>query len=243
MNGIIETLLSHRSIRRFRDEPVPDEHLLEAVRAGQAASTSSAVQAYCAIRVTDLQMRRELVALTGNQEKVARCGAFLAICGDTRRHRLAGQLHGRSHASSLEAFVVAVVDASLFAQNLCVALESMGYGICYVGGLRNHLRDVDRLLAIPEGVYPFFGLCVGVPDEEPIARPRLAPRAVLFENRYPDDATMIALMQEYDGPYREYLAARGAAAKPWTESMAEKFTRPERTDVGPYYREKGAVLE
>lgn len=206
------------------------------------ASTSSAVQAYSVIRVRDARTRRRLVELTGNQQKVAACGAFLLVCGDARRHRLACERAGVAYDQRLEGFLVATIDAALFAQNLCVALESMGYGICYIGGVRNHLFEVDALLELPHGVYPLFGLCVGVPDELPSPRPRLPVDAVLFDERYPDDETLMASLDAYDPQYERYLAERGAAAKPWSHSMASKHARAERVDLGAYYASKGAAF-
>ncbi|HMN96623.1 MAG TPA: NADPH-dependent oxidoreductase [Phycisphaerales bacterium] len=249
MNAVVEQLLRHRSIRRFRPDPVPDEHIREAVLAGQAASTSSAVQAYCAIRVRDPATLERLVELTGGQRKVAECGAFLVICGDTRRHRIAAARDGVVHETRFEAFLVAAIDGALFAQNLCVALESMGYGICYIGGIRNHLAEADRLLALPHGVYPLFGLCAGIADETPLPRPRLPLGSVLFEERYPPDRIVLDHLAAYDAAHSEYVATRGGAAggrpapKPWSTIMATKFSEPERVDVAAYYRAKGAVLE
>ena len=46
MNPTIQTMLNHRSVRDFIPDPVPDDHIRQAVEAGQMASTSSAVQAY-----------------------------------------------------------------------------------------------------------------------------------------------------------------------------------------------------
>jgi len=212
------------------------------VRAGQMASTSSAVQAYCAINITDMAVRERLVALTGGQEKVAACGAFLVICGDERRHRLIAARAGTRYAGNLESFLVAAIDATLFAQNLSVALESMGYGICYIGGVRNDLPEVDRLLTTPEGVFPLFGLCVGVPDETPEARPRLPVSAILFDDRCPSDRDSLAALDTYDAEYSRYLAARGAAPRAWSEAMARKFSAAERNGLTAYYESKGAVL-
>ena len=107
MNPVIEALRAHRSIRRYTDETVPDDDLREAVRAGQAASTSSAVQSYCAIRVRDPESRRALIELTGGQAKVAEAGAFLVVCGDTRRHRLVSARAGEAYDARLEAFLLA----------------------------------------------------------------------------------------------------------------------------------------
>lgn len=243
MNATIETLLAHRSIRKFADEPVPESHIQDAVRAGQAASTSSAVQAYCVIRVRDDAQRRRLVTLTGNQEKVAQCGAFFVVCGDVRRHRVIAERAGREYHSRLEGFLVAVIDATLFAQNMCVALESMGYGICYIGGVRNHLPEVDALLGLPHGVYPLFGLCVGVPAEEPGPRPRLPVEAVLFDGAYPSDEELVRSLDGYDRAYESYLRERGARSPHgWSQGIAEKYLEAVRTDIGDYYLSKGADL-
>ena len=88
MNAVIEQMLAHRSIRRFTDEPVEEAHVAAAIEAGQMASTSASIQSYCIIRIRSVERRNRLIELTGNQTKVARCGAFFVVCGDTRRHRL-----------------------------------------------------------------------------------------------------------------------------------------------------------
>ena len=243
MNATLETMLAHRSIRRYRPDPIPESDLLRAVEAGQAASTSSAVQAYCAIRVRDAGARRRLVGLTGGQEKVASCGAFFVICGDTRRHRIASAMHDEAYETHLEGFLLAVIDASLFAQNFSLALESMGYGVCYIGGLRNDLPAVDALLELPSGVFPLYGLCAGLPDESPAARPRLDPASLLFDDRYPDDATVREQLREYDARYEAYLRERdGGAGRAWSAVMARRFATPDRAGIGAYYRAKGADL-
>ncbi len=242
MNETISLIRRHRSVRDYADAAVPDDHVRLAVEAGQAASTSSAIQSYCVLRIRDDGHRRRLAELCGNQDHITRCGAFFVVCGDSRRHRLLCRRAGRTYDARLEAFLLAVIDATLFAQNLVLAFESLGYGICYIGGLRNNLAEVDQLLEIPPGVYPLYGLCVGVPDEEPTPRPRLGADAVLFDDRYPDDEEILRLVEAYDTVYRRWLDERGVAHDDWSNRMAEKFAEPRRTDVGPYYRGKGADL-
>lgn len=244
MNDVIRGLLSHRSIRKFKDEPVPDEHVELCVRAGQMASTSSSVQSYSAIRVRDDGVRARLAELCGPQEKVARSGAFLVINADSRRHRLVCEREGQSYDQGLEAFLVAVIDAALFAEKMVIAFESLGYGICYIGGLRNRVAEVDELLGIPEGVYPLFGLCVGVPDESPSERPRLPVEGVLFEERYPEDGRLLPVLDGYDEIYRAYLTERGVAdADGWSDRMARKYASPERAHLPGYYSSKGARFD
>ncbi|MBC04463.1 MAG: hypothetical protein CMJ34_14350 [Phycisphaerae bacterium] len=240
---VLDCLRAHRSIRRFSTEPVPEEDLRRAVVAGQQAATSSNIQAYCAIRIREQGRLERLVELTGGQRKVAECGAFLVICGDTRRHRLVAGRAGRPHVSNLEAFMLAVIDASLFAQNLVVALESMGYGTCYIGGLRNDLPAVHEVLDTPEGIWPVFGLCIGRPAQSPESRPRLDTDAVLLEESYPTDESMLAFIDEYDDRMAAWYRRQGMDVPGWSARIEGHFEEPHRTRNAGWYRACGADFE
>ena len=243
MNPTIETMRAHRSIRVFKDTPIPEEHIQEAMLAGQAAATSSAVQPYCIIRVTDDDTRQQIADLAGPQQKVRDCAAFFVICADLRKHMLITQRAGNEYKTSLEAFLVGSIDASLFAQNFTLALESLGHGTCYIGGIRNNLPLLDDLLELPEGVCPLYGRCAGVPDQDPSHRPRLAPDAMLFNDRYPHDELTLAQIDAYDETYKQYLTNRGAQPATWSESIAKKYSYANRPGLGAFYESKGASID
>ena len=247
---VLGHLAAHRSVRRFADVELPDEDLRRAVAAARMASTSSHVQAWSLLRVTDPDERARLAELCGGQRQVAEAGAFLVVQADVRRHRLAAERAGKPLARNLEAFLVAVIDASLAAQNLAVALEAMDYGICYIGGLRNDLAAVDELLELPDDVYPLFGLCAGVPAElpedhpaTPVHRPRLPVDGLLFDGRYPDDATLLTHMDTHDAEMAAHYAARGKDGHTWTGGLVRRNARSMREELAAFYRQKGAVLE
>lgn len=240
---IVDHLLAHRSIRKFRSDPLPDEVLSRAVQAGQQAATSSNIQAYCALRIRDEERLARLVELTGGQQKVAACGAFLVVCGDTRRHRLVAERAEKAHVSNLEAFMLATIDATLFAQNLVIALEAMGWGTCYIGGLRNDLPAVHDLLGTPEGIWPIFGLCIGRPDQDPETRPRLEPEAVLFDERYPDDAEMLRRIDEYDERMEAWYRRQGIDTPNWSGRIERHFQERHRTRNAEWYRAVGADFD
>ena len=242
MNDTLSLLNRHRSIRHYTDDPLLEGDVRAAVAAGQRASTSSAIEAYCCIRIRSAETRQRLVTLTGGQTKVADAAGFFVICGDTRRHRLAAERAGRPYDSRLEAFLLAVIDATLFAQNMALAFESLGYGFCYVGGLRNRLPEASEALDLPRGVYPLFGICVGRPAETPIERPRFALDDVLHEERYPDDAQVLRTLDAHDEAVAIYYEKRGNEMPRWTERMIEKFETPIRTHLSSYYRGQGADL-
>jgi nitroreductase len=241
-NDTLALMKSHRSIRRFESTPIPPEHIAEAVRCAQMASTSSAVQAYSVIHVTDPHKLETLAELAGPQEKVKHCGAFFVLCADTRRHRLLCHRAGKPYFNSFEALLVAIADVSLFAQNMSLAFEAMHHGICYIGGIRNNLPLVIDTLGLPQGVFPAFGLCAGIPAEDPSPRPRLDPHDVMFENTYPDDDRLLQGVERYDAVYRAYLESRGAEPKPWSEAMVARNSSTTREAVGGVYQSQGAKL-
>lgn len=242
-DAVLRLMRAHRSIRRFRPSEVPDADVRAAVGAAQRAATSSWVQAYALLQVTDAEARAALVPLVGGQAQVAEAGAFFAVLADTRRHRLLSERADAPYANNLEVFLVATIDATLFAQNLVLAFEAQGYGTCFIGGLRNRLPDVDRLLALPHGVYPLFGLCVGQAADDPGVRPRLPVDAVWCKDRYPDDEALLARVAEHDAEARAYYEARGAAGRDWSGGTWRKFRAPMRADLAEYYRGKGASFD
>jgi len=244
MNDLLATMSAHRSVRAFLDTPVPDEHIRAAVEAARMAATSSWIQAYALLQVTDPDERSTLAELTGGQPQVSGAGAFFAVCADSRRHRLVSDKLGKPYVDNLETFMLAVIDATLFAQNLNLAFESMGYGTCFIGGLRSRLPEVDALLEIPHGVMPLFGLCVGVPDpEQPTAtRPRLPAEAIWMKDRYLDDDALMSLIDAHDADAAEHYTARGLPGRSWTGGLWRKYAKPMREHLFDYYTGKGASL-
>ncbi len=70
-------------------------------------------------------------------------------------------------------FMVSVIDAALAAQNVSVAAESMGLGICYIGGIRNELDQVTEVLGTPDHV--FAAVRLGSRSSRSSVRSKAAP--------------------------------------------------------------------
>ncbi|MEZ4519483.1 MAG: nitroreductase family protein [Chloroflexota bacterium] len=56
----IETILQHRSIRRYKPDPVPDDLLTEILEAGVRASSSGNMQTFSIVVTRDRALREEL---------------------------------------------------------------------------------------------------------------------------------------------------------------------------------------
>lgn len=242
-DDVLRLLASHVSVRAFDSSPLDEGQLTRCVAAAQQAATSSNVQAYSCIRLDAKSERAALAELCGGQTQVAEAAEFLVICADLRRNDLVARAAGGAVVANLEAFLLATIDASLFAQNLTVACEAHGLGTCYIGGLRNRISEVDQLLELPRLVLPLFGLCIGHPAARNDVKPRLAASAVLHEGRYPSDAAVLAAVGDYDETLVPHFATRGTPHHTWSGSIARKFTGALRPHLSTYYRSKGVELD
>lgn len=241
MNETIELLLNHRSIRKFEDKALSKEQIEQIVRAAQSASTSSFVQAYSIIGISDPEKKRELAAFAGNQSYVEQNGYFYVFCADLNRHERAADMAGVDLGGSLdfmEKFMVAVIDAALAAQNAAIAAESMGLGICYIGGIRNEIQKVSDLLKLPDRVIPLFGMAVGYPDQDTAIKPRLPFEAVFHENEYEDKKEQL---KEYDETISAYYNMRtgGKRKDRWSEQVAAMLTGKQREHMKEFVNRKG----
>ncbi|WHX41704.1 oxygen-insensitive NADPH nitroreductase [Mesobacillus sp. AQ2] len=234
MNQVIETILNHRSVRSFRDQTLDREQIEAIVKSAQAASTSSFVQAYSIIGVTDQENKDRLSEIAGNQAYVAANGHFFVFCADLHRHKVLAEMENvdlNDSIESTEKFMVALIDAALAAQNAAIAAESMGLGICYIGGIRNDLEAVKEVLKTPEHVIPLFGMAVGYPNKETDLKPRLAMEHVYMENEYQQDQSLFEKqLQDYNETTSQYYRERtgGKREDTWTGQMAKMLGRKSR---------------
>lgn len=244
MNNVIELLKSHRSIRKFTDQLVPDDIVESLIQAGQSAATSSFIQACTVVRVTDPETRARLSEIAAGQLYVRKAPVFLVFCADMQRHRLACDMHSAEMLSGYtEQLLTASIDCALFAQNVIVAAESLGLGGCYIGALRNDIAAVDKLLELPELVYPVFGMCLGYPDQDPEVKPRLPVEVVLKAHRYNDDDDKQSI-NHYDQKVRSYYRTRTGGKKDnsWSEQISEMLIKEARPHMLEYLRSKGFLL-
>ncbi len=253
-NPIVELVYRHGSIRNYKPDPVSVETIEAIVSAAQRTSTSSNLQVYSVVAVTDPARRGRLAKLCGNQEHIAQAPVFLAWCADLARLDRACELRGYTQVTDyVENFLVAAVDAAIVAQTAALAAESLGLGICYIGSIRNNTQAVIDLLELPRLVFPVTGMTVGWPAVEPLIRPRLPLREVLHWE-HDDRAGEDEALAEYD----RAMAATGiyggrqvpVPGKPgeaedygWTEHSARRVSQALRTDLREVLERQGFSLK
>ncbi|WBX79728.1 oxygen-insensitive NADPH nitroreductase [Virgibacillus salarius] len=239
----IDTIMSHRSIRKFKNQKLSEEQIQTIVTAAQQASTSSHVMAYTIIGITDESIKEQLAEISG-QPYVKDNGHLFVFCGDLHRVEQIGsneeRLAMQKSLESSEQFIVMTIDAALAAQNAAITAEGLSLGICFLGSLRNDVQKVNDLLRLPPRVIPLFGLAVGYPDQEPELKPRLPYEAVYHHNTYLQIEKQLPFIQQFDQELHDYYQIRTQNKRKdtWTEQMVRKFSNPIRMDVAPFLKMK-----
>ncbi|WP_426957722.1 NADPH-dependent oxidoreductase [Muricoccus radiodurans] len=225
-SAVVESLLAHRSVRAYSPTPLTPGTLETLVAAAQSAPTSSNMQAWSVVAVEEPTRRARLSVLAADQAFIRQAPLFLCWIADLSRLDRLGQAD-RARLEGLdfmEAFMVALVDAALAAQNAVVAAESLGLGTVYVGALRNRPEEVAAELGLPPNAFAAFGLAVGHPDRAvPTAvKPRLPQSLVLHRERYRPhgEATAVAA---YDSALAAFSRRMGLGAHSWTGRMRNRL--------------------
>ncbi|WP_017904668.1 NADPH-dependent oxidoreductase [Pseudomonas asplenii] len=244
-NAVLQSLLEHRSVRAFLPDALPAGALEAGVAAAQSASTSSNLQVWSVIAIRDPARRARFAELSGGQRHIEQAPLFLAWVLDLSRLRRLGD--AREQATDgldyLETFVVGSVDTALAAQNAAVAFESLGLGIVYIGGMRNHPEIVAEELGLPAGSLVLFGMCVGHPDPALPAtvKPRLPQSVVLHHDRY-GATDELQQCRAYDEQMRQAQSRQGRAVQPWSEAVVQRVAGPASLSGRDRLREVVAAL-
>jgi nitroreductase len=225
-NEVIAGLLAHRSVRGFKADPLPDGTLETLIAAAQSAATSSNLQTWSVVSVSDRAVRAELACIANNQKHIEQCPIFLCFLADLSRNARLGREENVTleNIPYLETFLVAAIDAALAAQNAVVAAESLGLATVYIGAMRNDVGRVAALLGLPPGAMCVFGLCVGHAAEgvTNAVKARLPQAAILHHERY-DAGEERALRQHYDAELAHYSKQHEMARYTWTERVINRL--------------------
>jgi len=184
---MIEQLLSHRTIRRYKNLPIPDATTEKILQAGCRASTTGNMQLYSIIVTTDEANKKALAPCHFNQPMVVNAPLVLTFCADFNRFNkwclLNDAVPGYDNFLS---FVTAAIDALLVAQNVTIAAESLGLGVCYLGTTTYLAAKIIDILKLPKGVVPVTTLTIGWPDEDPEQIDRLPLETIVHHECYKD---------------------------------------------------------
>jgi nitroreductase len=228
---MLDILLNHRTIRKYTDDDIPEDLLSRLLEAGCRASTTGNMQVYSIVVNRDTEMKKKLSGCHFNQPMVEKAPVVLTFCADFNRFNLwCKQNKAEPGYDNFLSFFTAAIDALLVAQNVCVAAESEGLGICYLGTTTYLTGKIIDILNLPAGVVPVTTVTIGWPAENPPLVDRLELKAIVHQETYKDytedDISLLYARKEALPENRKFVTENNK------ETLAQVFTdiRYKRTD-------------
>ena len=252
-NKTLVDILTRRSCRNYKPDPIPEELLQVLLATAFSAPSKSDLQQVSVIRLKDRDKQQQIANLSPKTTWVADAPVFMVWCGDNRRIRRLSEWRNHPFANDhLDAFMNAAVDTAIAMQTFIVSAESVGLGCCPVSEIRDHIEALSSALELPSWVFPVAGLCVGWPSGEGQLSLRLPLEVTVHTDKY-DDSALIECVADYDRrreaveqtkPEQQRGVAQFGVSKEygWSENRTRQYAVPARVDFGRYIRRQGFDL-
>ena len=219
----MEIINRHVTIRKFTNKQVPEKLLESILYSGTRASTTGNMQWYSMIVSVDSEQRGKLAPLHFHQPVAQNAPVLLTFVADVYRF---SQWCRASNANpgydNFLSFFTASIDALLAAQNVCIAAENNGLGICYLGTTTYNAREIINVLNLPKLTFPVTTVALGYPAEIPALTDRIPLRAVVHRETYRDDS--IDVIRAFYALKEELESSKQFVKENNKETLAQVFT-------------------
>ncbi len=191
---VSEAIEKRRSIRKFKQDPIPEEKIRLLLESARLAPSGTNTQPWRFIVVKDDDTKRKLQEAAHNQRHIGRAPVIIVCCADlkafkefpervdeliesgalperTREVFIPYLSKGMDTVTKDALMVAAAANVAIAVEHIVLQAVEIGLGTCWVRWYEDN--KVKEILDIPEHVEVMALLPIGVPDEDPFRRPRL----------------------------------------------------------------------
>jgi nitroreductase len=180
MNPVLENIKTRRSVRSYKDLPVPKELIEKVIEAGNYAPTGNNTQAWRFVAVSDAEMLGKLYDTAyANWKRF-----FENIRKNNPEHFESVKHYGEMkdpvyYEAPCVVFVIGAraIDCALVTENMMLAAHSLGLGSCYLyfGAQVLDNSEIVEALELREDEKIFGPIILGYADDFPDAPPKKPP--------------------------------------------------------------------
>ncbi len=160
---VISAIRARKSIRKYEPRPIPGDVLADLLDAARLAPSANNLQKWQLIVVTDSRLKEKLATVSGGQDFVAGCSAYLV--GVTEP--------GACYST---------VDMTIALDHLSLRAVELGLGTCWIGDFEP--RRSRRCSRSPASRDMPICMTVGYPGAVPAARRRKALSDLFHKDRW-----------------------------------------------------------
>lgn len=153
---VIESILTRRSIRLYREQEIGEKELQLILKAGMSGPSCTNARDWAFIVVRDREKLVQMAQANGRPaEPLKKAALGILICGDMKK-------------AFSKARDYWVIDGSIAAQNMILAAHGLGIGSVWLGTWpqMERVQRQAQLFALPEHIVPHSVIAFGYPDEE-----------------------------------------------------------------------------
>lgn len=225
---------NRRTVRTFTAE-VPSRELINTIlKDAMRAPNTGNMQLYSAIVTRSDDGLAALRPAHFNQP-ASMAPVLITVCADVNRfERWCEVSDAKPEFRNLQGLTAAVIDASIFAQQIITIAEINGLGACWLGTTTYNAPEIAEILDLPAGVVPVGCIALGYPEDTPAQCERLPLEAVVYDEKYPDftDAEIKELYRAKD----DFPGNAPFIAENGKKTLAQVFTdvRYPASNSGPF---------
>lgn len=171
MNEILKTIKRRRMTRKFTEQQIDDEKIIEIIDAGQHAPSVQKQQAWNFTVIQDKQLLDELsreAKLIGQKSPVD----VIRKLNSSEDYHLFYNAPTVVVVSANKDGMMPEIECIAATQNMLIAAESMDIGACWISGLNMLLDSEDgdkykKMLNIDDNQTPLLAISLGVTESRP----------------------------------------------------------------------------
>ena len=170
--SILDIIKSRRSIRRYKNDPIPEDVFLRVLEAARLAPSGKNFQPWKFIIVKDQVLKEKLAEASRSQLFISRAPVVIVACGYPEK----SYQHQGNYMTSWSIDVACAID------HLMLQAQEEGLGTCWIGAFEEDA--VKPIIGIPAEVRVLALIPLGYPDEIPKDRGRKDLSAIVSFDSY-----------------------------------------------------------
>ena len=147
----MHAIYSRRSIRHYQDKIVPEDIIIELIRAAMSAPSATNKQPWHFMVITERQLLDKIPEFHPYSAMLKQAPAAIAVCGDTQVQP-----------------DYWIQDCSAATQNILLAAHAKGIGAVWLAIYPREPRilGLQNMLNLPKNILPLSLVALGYPDEK-----------------------------------------------------------------------------
>ena len=168
--NVYEAIRARRSVRAYRDKPVPQEVLTQILDAARMAPSGGNRQPWKFVVVTDNETRKKMAEAANNQGFVAEAPVVIAAIGLDPGRIMSCGIPGDP------------VDVAIAIAHITLAAVEEGLGTCWIGAFSQ--AKVCQVLQIPASFKVNGLLILGYPADSPRLKSRKSLEEIVCHEKF-----------------------------------------------------------